>query len=797
MQTLRSLQKSPGFALVAILTVALGIASVSAVYSVARAVLFRPLPFQDESTLVWIWSTRPDRDRAFFSIANFLDLKQANTSMEGLAAVTPLGASISGLAEPERVSGWRVTADLFPVLGVTPHLGQVPATGEAAVPSAMLGHAYWQRRFGGDPAVVGRSLVLNGTPHTVTGVLPRDFIIPGWDHDVVLAQPLETDARRANRGTAFLRGIARLKPGVTLAQARAEFTELNARLVRDYPDDNALLTPPRLLPLREEVTGNYRHSLLLLLGAAGALLLIMCANLAVLLAARAITRQRDAALCSALGASPGRLLRLYLAEGLVIAGIGGVLGALACWWSMEALLSLAPADLPRAALVQVDAHVIGLALLCTVVTGLGVGLAPALRLARTAPMDVLKSHAATSTPRSLARSILVATQMALCTVLPIGTGLLVRSLREVLASHPGFEPTGVLTAQVALTGPPTRTVADFSGFMDEYLRRLRALPGVTSASVTSVLPLTGINTRSEFSRSDKPPADPTDSSSAANRFIGETYFTATGIPLVAGRDFNEHDKAGARGVVIIDEALARRDWPGEDPVGKSIRLKDGPAVREVEIVGIVGNTKNFTLEEKGTPTLYIPARQMPATQLVFLAGRMNYVVKTAGDPAALKESVRRELRAVAPDAAVTMRTLGEATAWARAPRIFNLQLLGFFSACAVLLAGMGLYAVTAQSVAARTREIGIRVALGADARRILREVLGRAGLTAALGVGSGLLLACLLAPLVASMLYGVQARDTATYAAVALLLGALGLLAAWLPAKRATKIDPLIALRAE
>ena len=801
---IRSLAKAPGFAIVAILTVALGLASATAIYSVANAVIFRPLPFKEESALAWIWSTRPDRDRAFFSIPAFHELRQGSHSATDFAAITPSSFNLTSLGEPERVLGWTVTPNLFSLLGTTAHLGRLPqATDEApgAAPVAVLGYRYWQRRFGGDPGVVGRVVTLNGRPQAIVGVLPPDFLVPNWDNDIFVTFSLETDARRADRSTNFLRVIARLAPGVPPALARADFAAVTERAAKMFPQTDANITPPRVIPLREEVAGNYRSSLFLLLSAAGALLLIMCANLAGLLAARAIARQRDAALCAALGASPARLLRTYLAEGFLLALAGGVLGVITCAWGLDPLLALAPADLPRANQVSIDWHVLAVAAGCTLLTGLGVGLAPALRLARTAPQDVLKCGSAGATSRAVARNVLVAAQIALCTVLLIGTGLLTRSLTRLLATRPGFETANILTGQVALLANNYRTPSSFVTFADEYARRLAALPGVKTASLTTVLPLTGINTRSEYNRTDRGAAKPTDTLSGANRFVLENFFATLGIPVLAGRDFRASDGAGARLVVIIDQALARRDWPGEDPIGKTIRIRDGtsPEPRELEIIGIVGPTKNFSLEEAGTPTLYLPIRQLQPGNLAFAisAGRLVFIAKTAGDPLGLRESARRELRAVDATAAIVLRSYEESTAWARAARVFNLYLLGFFSATAVLLAVLGLYAITAQSVTARRRELGIRIALGADRARIARLVLGGTARLTLAGIAGGLALAAVLAPLLARMLYGVSAFDAPTYGAVAATLTVTALLATWLPARRATQVDPMVALRAE
>jgi predicted permease len=797
---LRSLAKSPGFALVSILTVALGIGSVTAIYSVANAVIFRPLPFHDEQSLAWIWSTRPDRDRAFFSIPHFLDLRRANTTTADLAAITPQGMNVSGLGEPERVPGWRVSPNLFELLGTQAHLGRMPRASDdfpGAAPIAVLGYNYWQRRLGGEAAMIGRTLTLNGTPHTIVGILPPAFFLPTWETEIVAVQSIETDARREDRGTNFLRAIARLKPGVTFRQAQSEFAALTQTLAQRFPDTDAAITAPRFVPLRDEAAGGYGSSLLLLLGAAGMLLLIMCTNLGGLLAARALVRRRDAALCLALGASPARLFRSYLGEGFAIAAIGGALGIAACALGLQALLALAPADLPRAAFVNIDGAVLLVALGCVVATGLGVGIVPALRLARTPPQDVLKSSSQATTGRSRARTMLVGTQIALCTVLLIATGLFVRSLQKILEIQPGFISRGVLTAQVSL--PSTnRGVKDVVGFAEQFARRLGEQPGVRSASLTHVLPLSGINTRSEFTRADRPPAKPSETLSAANRFILENFFQTMGIPLRGGRDFLPSDDEKGRPVVIIDQALADRFWPGEDPLGKVIRVPDGREKRDLEIIGIVGATKHFSLEEPATPALYLPVRQITPTLLSFFVGRMIFVARIdGGDPLALREPVRRTLRSIDADAAVSLRSFDEAIAWAKAPRIFSLRLLGFFSAVAVLLAAIGLYAITSQAVTMRTREIGIRMALGADRSRITREVLAGGARVVFAGVATGLAGAAALVPLIGNMLYGVRAFDPWTFTVIGGLLSAIGIAATWLPARRATKVDPIIALRSE
>ncbi|MBA4138311.1 MAG: hypothetical protein C0518_13445 [Opitutus sp.] len=795
---LRLFARAPGFALVSILTVALGIGSVTAIYSVARAVVFRPLPFADEDSLAWVWSTRPDRDRAFFSIPHFQELKATNTSTVDLAAITPLGITVTGFSEPERVQGWLVTPNLFPLLGTEAHLGRLPGIADelpGATPVAALGYGYWRRRFGGDPTIVGQSLVFNGTAHTVVGILPPTFFIPTWESDVLLSLAFDRDSRREARGIQFLRAIARLKPGVTPAAAEAEFANLTRLAVSRHPETDASITPPRFVPLRTEAIAGYGNSLRLLLGAAAVLLLVTCTNLAGLFAARALAQQRDAAVRLALGARASTLFRTTLGEGLWLAGCGGLLGLTGCALAIKPLLGLAPADLPRAALVTVDANVAAVGLGCTLLLGFGISLLPAWRLARTSPHDALRG-VRTATGRSGRRNLLVGCQLALCTVLLVGTGLLARSVEKLFAAQPGFDARGVLVVQAAF-GSAQRDFPALVASIEECVRRLKEMPGVSAASLTSILPLSGVNTRSEFTRADRPPAKPTDTLSAANRFVLEDYFRTVGIPLHAGRELTANDDARSRRVVVIDRALAERHWPGENPLGQTIIVPDGRARTEYEIVGVAGSTKHFSLEEAATPALYFPVRQMPASLLPFFASRINFVVRTAGDPASLKEPARRTLRALDPAAVVSLRTLDEANAWAKAPRIFNARLLGFFGALSLLLVTIGLYAVTAQAVTARTREIGIRMALGADNRRVVREVLGDGLRLVALGIGIGLVLAYLLAPLGRSLLFQINFFDPATYGVIAVSLGGVAVLAAWLPARRAAQVDPIITLRGD
>ena len=797
----RALVKTPGFLIIGSLTLALGIGATTIIYSVVQGVLLRPLPFRDESTLAWVWSTRPDRDRAFFSILDFEDTQRNNRTVADMAGLAPLAVNLTGQGEAERVLGARVTPNFFPLLGAVPALGHLPQPGEiapGAAPVAVLGHGYWQRRFGGDAAILGRTLLLNGEPHTVVAVLGPDFVIPNFDSDLILLADFAGDARRTERNTSFLRAVVRLRPGVSLAQAREDFARVNDELVKKYPETNATKTAPRFIPLRAEITGLYRQNLLVLLGASILLLVLMGANLAGLLTVRSLRRLREAALRTALGATPRHLLRLFVAEGLILALAGGALGVALAAWGLPQLLRFAPADLPRIHEISVDRTVLLLSGAVTLLIGFISGFIPAIGVAHLAPNTILKSGALGGGAPGRTGALLVAAQVALSLTLLIAAGLFVRTLDQVRRTNPGFNPENVLTMQVALPAGRYGTLGLGIRYVEDSLSRLRNLPGVRLASFVTILPLSGVNSRAEFTNPEHPPADPAKKPSTRLIFVSEDFFTSLGITLREGRDFTAQDAADRQQVGIIDETFARQQWPNESPLGKRIRLEDNPAgPREMVIVGVVAATKHFSLEEKPVTALYMPFRQFPVSNAWLFNVRMNFALRTDGEPLVLARLARAALGTVDLDVPVLIRSLHEATAWTIAPRFFSVNLLGFFAGSALLLAALGLFAIVAQLVTARTREIGIRLALGAQRPQVMQHVLGRGLQLVAFGLAAGWVLALLAARLFSRLLYGVGAFDLPTYLIGTALVLAAALLACWLPARRATKVDPLVALRNE
>ena len=797
----RTLTKSPAFLLVALVTLAVGVGATTIIYSVVQGVLIRPLPFKDESNLAWVWSTRPDRDRAFFSILDFQETQQQNRTVADMAGLAPLAVNFTGMGEAERVLGVMVTPNFFSLLGVPAAVGRLPQTGDVtagSTPIAVLGHGYWQRRFGGDPGIVGRVLQLNGVAHVVAGVIPSDFVIPNFDNDLIVVQDLANDSRRGERNTSFLRAIVRLKSGTTLALARQDFARINDEQVKKYPATNATKTAPRFVPLRDEITGLYRQNLLVLLGAAGLLLILLSANLAGLLTVRSLRRLREAALRTALGARPGDLAKMFLAEGLLLAVLGGTLGVLLAAWGLPQLLRFAPADLPRAAQIELSPAVIFVVSGVTLLIGTIIGLIPAIGLSRLAPNTVLKSGALGGGAPGRTGALLVTAQVALSLTLLVVAGLFVRTLDTLRRTNPGFNVENVLTMQVALPAGRYNALDKGIRYVDEGLVRLRSLPGAQHAAFATIVPLSGINTRGEYINPEHPPAKPTEKPSTRLIFISDDFFATFGVPLREGREFSQQDDYQHQQVAIVDETFARQQWPGQSPVGKRISLEDDPTgPRELVIVGVAGATKHFSIEEKPVPALYMSYRQFPRGNAWLFNVRMNFAVRTAGEPMALAEPARHAVKGLDAEIPMLVRSFHQATAWTIAPRFFNVNLLGFFAGAALLLSGLGLYAIIAQLVAARTREIGIRVALGAERTHVMRHVLGRGFRLVIAGLGAGWVLALIASRLIGGLLFGVGAFDVPTYFVATALIALAALLACWLPARRAAKVDPMIALRAE
>lgn len=802
---LRMLLKAPGFTAIAVLTLALGIGANSAIFSVVNAVLLTPPRYQNPEQLVWIWATRKNVSRAFYSIQNFSDTRAQSQTLHDWMAFSTWGVNLRGERETERLQGIRISAGALQNLGVHPAAGR-SLTADDDKPDAtravMLSHGLWQRRFGGDPGIIGTNQTLNGDSYTVVGILPRQFVIPNAETDVIGTLRLETDPRRAERGTNFLRLMARMKEGVTPQQAQLELAAITARLAEQFPDDNGNLTGPRVLLLQNEIVGEYRQVLLVVLGAVGVVLLIVCSNLANLQLARASARHREMAIRSALGATRWRLLRQLLAEGAVLAAIGGALGLLTATWGKDILLALAPADFPRVTGAVIDGRVLLFCASVSILAGLVLGLVPAIRGARSdLQADLKDSRSATGDRvRSRARNALIAAEIALSLVLLVCAGLLIKSFNRLQNVSPGFNLERALAVRLALPPAKFPTGAAVKNFYDRLAPRLTALPGVESVGAASALPMSALNARTEFVISGRPPAKPSDVPGAQHRWVSPGYFQAMRIPLLRGREFMEQDDEKGAGVVVIDQALAIKFFAGEEALGAHIQivLGDGVASRDYEIVGIAETVKHNSLNEEPIPTFYGPMPQIPKGVVPFLANNFSLVVRTGLEPSAMAEAVRRELRALDPDVAISsVKPMEQILSGSVAPRRFNLILLATFAGTALLLAAGGIYAVIAYLVTERTREIGVRLALGAQRADVLSLVVGHALRIVLLGVALGLAGAVAASRSISALLFSTSATDPLTYGSVAVLLIVVVLLASYLPARRAMNVDPMVALRYE
>jgi predicted permease len=795
----RSLRRRPGFAVACVLVLAAGIGAACAVFALVDAVLLRPWPYREPERLVWIWSTRTDRAKAFFSLPNLAETQQQARAVQ-VVGFAPWDATLTGRGDPERLQAVRVSGAALPLLGVRAAAGRVLAPEDSEPSQAravMLTHSLWNSRFGADPAVVGSVLMLDGQPYTVVGVLPGDFIFPGWDAELVAALVPAADPRRDERGANFLRAFGRLAPGATLQQARSELAQITRRLVELSPDANAKFTAPRVLPLREELSGDQARPLLLLLGAVASVLLLACCNLANLLLVRASSRRQELAVRAALGGTRGHLRRLLLSEAALLAVAGGAAGLALAAWGTDVLAALAPADLLRARGACFGPRLAAFAAVCTAVASVLVGAAPALQAGRESSADELRGgHAAGSAARSAARQALVAVEVGLSLALLVMAALFARSFARLVAVDPGFDPRGGLAMRLSLPGAAYPTPEHLSRYVDALLPRIEGLPGVRAASAVSVLPLSRTNTRLDFTVSDRPPATPADVPAAQNRFVTPGYFAALGIPIARGREFTRWDTAGSPQVVVIDQELARRFFPERSPIGTRLRLEIAVGRwREVEIVGVAGQVKHDDLNEVAAATVYVPLAQVPPQMVGFVTPRLHLVVR--GTAPAMADLVRREVRLVDAQVPISgMRPLDALVAAAVAPRRFGAGLLSGFAIAALLLAASGIYAVTSYSVSQRTREIGVRMALGAARGDIARLVLLDSVRPIGLGLAAGFGAAAVSARALSGLLYGVGALDGWSFAAAGAALAASALLASWLPARRATRVDPVIALRA-
>jgi putative ABC transport system permease protein len=793
---LRMLAKSPGFTLVAVLTLALGIGANTAIFSIVNAVLLRPLPFQDSSQLVLLRETYKGVGNVSVSYPNFLDWRQQSHSFSAMAVVNNVAFNLSGVAQPENIGGYAVSPNFLALVGVRPVLGRDFLPGEekpGTAPVILLSYQLWQSHLGGDPAVIGRSITLDGRSFSIVGILPPAFRLLDRTDVLVPIGVFAADLTdRGERGDTDV--VGRLSPGVRLSQAAVEMATITARLAAQYPQSNHGFGA-HLESFREAFSGDTRLAALVLFGAVVFVLLIACVNVANLFLVRGAARAREIALRQAFGASRGRLIRQMLTESFVLAFCGGILGIILGAWGISGLGHLLPADSVQTMGVRMDLSVFLFASVTIILVAFAFGLIPALQATHPDLQATLKeggrSATSASAPHRL-RAALAVAETALALVLLVGAGLMLKSLYHLIQVSPGFQPARVLYMELDLRNDQYSKDPAILNFWQQVLDRVRVIPGVESAALGTGVPLTGNHRRSDITIEGLPTPGPGEFPHPDRHNVSAAYITTMGIPLLGGRNFSDADNETAPDVALINSTMARRFWTDGDPIGKRFLWgHPGKDEKWITIVGVVADTKLYGLDNPARLEVYSPYRQHPSAD-------MNLVVRSPMDPASLTSAIRAAVAAIDKDQPIfDVHTMQQLVDDSISTRRLTLVLLGIFSALALMLAAIGIYGVMAYSVALRTQEIGIRMALGAQQKDVLRLILGQGARIAFFGVAIGLGAGAALARLLSSLLFSVSTSDPITFAAVSVLLLAIALLACYVPARRALRVDPIIALRYE
>ena len=782
---LRSLRRTPGFTFVVLATLAVGIGANTAMFSVVNAVLLRPFPYEDADALL--------RIRAGTSYLDLVDISERITSISGAAGHRAQFFDYSTGSEAERLDGVLVTGNMLRLFGATPLLGRLiePADDHAGAERVVLLSApFWRSRFGGDPGVLGRRLTLNGHSYSIVGVLAPSFHFPIAKADVVAPFLPEAPREAPARGAHTLAAFVRLKPGVTRAAAQEEMNALGQQLAQQYPRTNHDVRFI-LHDLRQNVAGDVRQPLVILLATVACVLLIACVNVANLLIAKGATRRTELAIRAAIGATRGRIVRQVLTESLVLAGAGGFCGIGVAWWLTRAIVAVAPEDVPRLQSASLDGQVLGVAVLVTIVTGLVFGTLPAWAAAASVA-DAARSGTRQTRGGNRARSVLLVGEVALALVLVVGAGLLLKSFSALVRQTPGFDTSELLTGNVILNGPRYADVSARSRFWDDVETRMRSVPGVRDVAITTDLPIGGQSVFHNLSFEGRAVAPGTEPE-VYYRGVNVAYFRAMGIPVLKGRTFTSSDRAGAPLVAIVNDAFAREYYPGEEVLGRRVRWASGDGTW-ITIVGVVADVRGLSLDQREVPAVHMPYAQ----EINPWRRWMDVALRADGQASVLAPALRREMLAVDRNVPITkVRTMEDVLEASVAERRFNLLLLGAFALIALALAAAGTYGVMAYLVTQRTREIGVRLAIGAQPGDVFRLVVGRGLMLAAFGVVLGLAAAAMLSRMLESMLFNVQPNDAATFGASAAVLLTAVALASFLPARRASRMDPLEALRSE